>query len=204
VLSGEGPLTVFAPTDDAFAKLPAGTVESLLEPGNKQKLIDILKYHVVSGRVYDDQAVKAGTAPTLLGRSIKIGFSAGGISVNDATVISKNIETSNGVVHVIDSVLIPGSSLSPAEAVGMLNSAIQQGVPAFNSGDHVGCCAIYQSTMQTLMDSGIDGADPHMVSLISNTLTQAGQSMGDTNRAWALRGGIDNLKMRLSSMQMHP
>ena len=202
VLSGKGPFTVFAPTDDAFAKLPAGTVESLLEPGNKQKLVDILKYHVVSGRVYGDQAVKARSAQTLLGRSVKIGFSANGISVNDANVISKNIDTSNGVVHAIDTVLIPGSSLSPAEAVSMLTSAIHQGVPAFNSGDHSGCCAIYQSTMKTLMDSGIDGADSYATSVISNTLAQAGQSMGDTNRAWALRAGIDNLKSHLSGMQM--
>jgi len=204
VLSGDGPFTVFAPTDDAFAKLPAGTVESLLEPGNKQKLVDILKYHVVSGRVYDDQAVKARSAQTLLGRSVKIGYSAQGISVNDATVISKNIETSNGVVHAIDTVLIPGSSLSPAEAIGMLTSAIEQGVPAYNSGDHRLCCDIYQSTMTTLMDTGINGADAHTMSMISNTLTQAGHSTSDTNRAWALRGGIDSLKSRLSSMQMQP
>jgi len=204
VLSGDGPFTVFAPTDDAFAKLPAGTVESLLEPGNKQKLVDILKYHVVSGRVYDDQAVKARSAQTLLGRSVKIGYSAQGISVNDATVISKNIETSNGVVHAIDTVLIPGSSLSPAEAIGMLTSAIEQGVPAYNSGDHRLCCDIYQSTMTTLMDTGINGADAHTMSMISNTLTQAGHSTSDTNRAWALRGGMDSLKSRLSSMQMQP
>lgn len=202
VLSGTGPFTVFAPTDDAFAKLPAGTVESLLEPGNKQKLVDILKYHVVSGRVYGDQAVKARSAQTLLGRSVQIGFSANGISVNDATVISKNIETSNGVVHAIDSVLIPASSVSPSEAVGMLTSAIEQGVPAYNSGDHRGCCDIYQATMQTLVNIGIDGADAHTTSIISNALTHASQSASDTDRAWALRNGIDSLKGRLSNMPM--
>ncbi len=204
VLSGKGPFTVFAPTDDAFAKLPSGTVDSLLEPGSKQKLVDILKYHVVPGRVYADQAVKARTAQTLLGRSVKIGFSANGISVNDATVISKNIETSNGVVHAIDTVLIPGNSVTPASAVGMLTSAIHQGVPAFNSGDHRGCCAVYESTMQTLMDTGIEGADAYTTSIISNALAHAGQTANDTDRAWALRSGIDNLKSRLSSMQMHP
>ena len=204
VLSGQGPFTVFAPTDDAFAKLPAGTVESLLEPGNKQKLIDILKYHVVSGRVYDDQAVKARSAQTLLGRSVKIGFSAEGISVNDANVVSKNIETSNGVVHAIDAVLLPGSSLSPAEAMGVLTTAIEQGVPAFNSGDHHLCCEIYQSALMTFKDTGITGADSHTMTMISNTLTQAGHSTGDTDRAWALRGGLNNLKDRLSGMQMQP
>ncbi len=204
VLSGPGPFTVFAPTDDAFAKLPAGTVDSLLEPGNQQKLIDILKYHVVAGRVYDDQAVKARAATTLLGRSVKIGFSASGISVNDATVISKNIETSNGVVHAIDTVLIPDSAVSTGEALGMLTSAIHQGVPAFNAGDHRRCCDIYRSTMKTLMDTGITPTDAHTSSLISNTIVQADQAIDDTSRAWALRAGIDNLKNRLHNMQMQP
>lgn len=204
VLSGKGPFTVFAPTDDAFAKLPAGTFESLLEPSNKQKLIDILKHHVVSGRVYDDEAVKARSAQTLLGRSVKIGFSADGISVNDAKVVSKNIETSNGVVHAIDTVLIPSSGLSPAEAMGMLTTAIAEGVPAFNSGDHRHCGDIYQSAMMKFMDSGISGVDSHTMSMISNTLTQASHSTSDTDRAWALRGGLDTLKSRLSSTQMRP
>jgi len=204
VLSGKGPFTVFAPTDDAFAKLPAGTFESLLEPSNKQKLIDILKHHVVSGRVYDDEAVKARSAQTLLGRSVKIGFSADGISVNDAKVVSKNIETSNGVVHAIDTVLIPSSGLSPAEAMGMLTTAIAEGVPAFNSGDHRQCGDIYQSAMMKFMDSGISGVDSHTMSMISNTLTQASHSTSDTDRAWALRGGLDTLKSRLSSTQMRP
>ncbi len=210
VLSGEGPFTVFAPTDDAFAKLPEGTVDSLLEPGNKQKLVDILKYHVVSGRVYDDQAVKAGSAQTLLGRGVKIGFSAKGISVNDATVVSKNIETSNGVVHAIDAVLIPennngnsNSSITPAHAVGMLTTAIHQGVPAFNSGDHHGCCNVYESTMKNLMDMGIDGADAQTTSIISNALSHANRTANDTDRAWALRSGIDSLKVHLTSMAMH-
>ncbi len=205
VLSGKGPFTVFAPTDDAFAKLPAGTIDSLLEPANKQKLVDILKYHVVSGRVYDDQAVKAGSAQTLLGRSVKIGFSANGISVNDATVISKNIDTSNGVVHAIDTVLIPiaSPSVTPANAVGMLTSAIHQGVPVFNSGDHLGCCMVYESTMKSLMDMGIEGATAQTTSIISNALNHASHSANDTDRAWALRNGIDSLKMHLSSMAMH-
>ena len=107
VLSGPGPFTVFAPTDDAFSALPAGTVDSLLKPENKQQLIDILKYHVVSGRVYDNDAVRARRAKTLLGRSVDIGFSADGIRINDAKVVARNVNASNGVIHIIDSVLIP-------------------------------------------------------------------------------------------------
>ena len=106
-LSTGGPFTVFAPTDEAFAKLPKGTVESLLLPENKQKLADILKYHVVSGRVYADQVVKLESATTLQGQKAPITVSKSGVKVGDANVVKTDIETTNGVVHVIDSVLLP-------------------------------------------------------------------------------------------------
>ncbi|MFK7770243.1 MAG: fasciclin domain-containing protein [Mariniblastus sp.] len=202
VLSGSGPFTVFAPTDDAFSKLPAGTVESLLEPANRQKLVNILKYHVVSGRVYDNDAVKAINASTLLGRSVKVGVSASGVTINDANVVAKNIEASNGVIHVIDSVLLPGSSMSPTEALGLLTSAIDRGVPAFNAGNPGQCAEIYRSTMNQLMETGVAGADQHTMSVISTALKNAQYSQNDTDRAWALRGGIDNLFTRMSQMKM--
>ncbi|MEL6497741.1 MAG: fasciclin domain-containing protein [Planctomycetota bacterium] len=106
-LQGDGPFTVFAPTDEAFAALPAGTVESLLQSENREQLKSILKYHVVSGRVYSDQAVEAGQAATLQGDSVTITTDANGVSVNGANVISADLDTSNGVIHVIDSVLLP-------------------------------------------------------------------------------------------------
>lgn len=106
-LKGEGPFTVFAPTDEAFAALPAGTVESLLKPENREKLTSILTYHVVQGRVYADQAIEAGKAKTLQGDKITITVGDDGVMINDATVISADLDTSNGVIHVIDSVLLP-------------------------------------------------------------------------------------------------
>lgn len=106
-LSGTGPFTVFAPTDEAFAKLPKGTVESLLKPENKQKLASILKYHVVAGRVYSCDAVSAGTAKTLEGNSIKIAVDQKGAKVNDAKLVATDLDASNGVIHVIDSVILP-------------------------------------------------------------------------------------------------
>lgn len=106
-LQGDGPFTVFAPTDEAFAALPAGTVESLLQPENRDQLKSILKYHVVSGRVYSDQAIEAGQAATLQGDSLTIESDANGVTINGANVISADLDTSNGVIHVIDSVLIP-------------------------------------------------------------------------------------------------
>jgi transforming growth factor-beta-induced protein len=106
-LSGEGPFTVFAPTDEAFAKLPAGTVESLLKPENIDKLRSILLYHVVDGRVYSDDAISAKSAKTLQGAKLKIAMKKGTVMINNATVKAANIDTSNGVIHVIDTVIIP-------------------------------------------------------------------------------------------------
>ena len=108
-LKGDGPLTVFAPTDEAFAALPAGTVEDLLKPENKGKLAAILKYHVVAGRVYSSDALAAGTAKTLEGNSIKIAVEGKAAKVNDATLIKTDIDASNGVIHVIDTVILPKS-----------------------------------------------------------------------------------------------
>ncbi|MBI3165660.1 MAG: fasciclin domain-containing protein [Chloroflexi bacterium] len=107
-LSGEGPFTVFAPTDDAFAALPAGTLESLLLPENKQALTDILLYHVVSGKVMAADVVSLTSAPTVLGKDITITVKDGKVFLNDTVeVIITDIEASNGVIHVIDAVLLP-------------------------------------------------------------------------------------------------
>ena len=106
-LKGPGPFTVFAPTDEAFAKLPAGTLESLLKPENKAKLQSILTYHVVSGKVMAADVVKLTSAKTVEGGSVTIKTSSGGVMVNNATVTKTDIATSNGVIHVIDTVLLP-------------------------------------------------------------------------------------------------
>jgi len=106
-LKGAGPFTVFAPTDEAFAKLPAGTVESLLKPENKAKLQAILKYHVVPGKVMATDVVKLHAANTAEGKEVKIAAGGDGVKVNNAKVTKTDIETSNGVIHVIDSVLLP-------------------------------------------------------------------------------------------------
>ncbi len=106
-LKGEGPFTVFAPTDDAFAKLPVGTVESLLLPENKQKLTDILLYHVVAGKVMAADVVTLTEAETVLGQNVSIKVENGKVYINDAEVIITDIVTSNGVIHVIDTVLLP-------------------------------------------------------------------------------------------------
>ena len=105
-LKGEGPFTVFAPTDDAFAKLPAGTVETLLKPQNKAKLAAILTYHVVPGKVMAADVVKLKSADTVQGQSLAID-ATDGVKINGANVVKADIVCGNGVIHVIDAVLLP-------------------------------------------------------------------------------------------------
>ncbi len=106
-LKGKGPFTVFAPTDAAFAKLPAGTVEDLLKPENKQKLVSILTYHVVPGDVTAAKVVKLNSAKTVNGEDVKISTHGSNVMVNNANVVKADIACSNGVIHVIDTVLLP-------------------------------------------------------------------------------------------------
>jgi len=108
VLKGEGPFTVFAPTDEAFAKLPEGTVENLLKPENKDQLVALLTYHVVPGKTMSSElAGKAVEATTVQGSPVEIDATGSGVMVDDATVVQADIEADNGVIHVIDSVIMP-------------------------------------------------------------------------------------------------
>jgi uncharacterized surface protein with fasciclin (FAS1) repeats len=111
-LKGEGPFTVLAPTDEAFAKLPEGTVESLLKPENKEKLVAILKYHVIPGKALAADVVKLDgqEVKTVQGEKAKIAVKDGTVTVDGAKVIKTDIEATNGVIHVIDSVILPPSA----------------------------------------------------------------------------------------------
>lgn len=107
-LKSPGPFTVFAPTDDAFAALPAGTVDELLKPENKDQLVAILTYHVISGEVTSgDLAGKKLNAETVQGSTVSIDATSGGVTVDDANVIAADVDASNGVIHVIDRVILP-------------------------------------------------------------------------------------------------
>ena len=106
-LKGPGPFTVFAPTDAAFAKLPAGTVENLLKPENKAKLTAILTYHVVAGKVMAADVVKLKEAKTVNGAMVAVKVDGGNVMINNAEVTTADIKASNGVIHVIDTVLLP-------------------------------------------------------------------------------------------------
>lgn len=109
VLKSDGPFTVFAPTDEAFAALPAGTLESLLKPENKDKLVAILKYHVVSGKVMSTDLKNGMEAATVEGEKVKVTLNSKGAKINNANVVAADVKASNGVVHVIDQVILPPS-----------------------------------------------------------------------------------------------
>lgn len=143
VLDEQGPFTVFAPTDDAFAKLPEGTVESLLKPENKEKLAAILKYHVVSGKVYAADALQAGEAATLEGNVVVIGVKDGAARVNNAALLKTDIDAANGVIHVIDAVLLP-----PADEQVQEKSVSHAPCSSASEGATVGTCSTQAVVVQ--------------------------------------------------------
>lgn len=201
-LSGEGPFTVFAPTDDAFAKLPAGTVESLLKPENKSKLASILKYHVVAGRVYSSDALQAGKAKTLQGDSISIALRDGTAKVNSANLVATDLDASNGVIHVIDSVILPpDNKQGSAHPRRMIETAISQGAPLYNGGHVAGCARVYMTTVKSLLMSD----DPQLTSSARHTLrtalTSAQHSSCSDSQAWTLRHALDSAYTSMTSVR---
>lgn len=192
-LSGKDDLTVFAPTDEAFAKLPAGTIDDLLKPENKQKLVDILTYHVVAGRVYSEDAVAAKTAKTLQGSPIGITVTDSGAMVNKSKLIATDVDASNGVIHIIDAVLLPPAKGANVKKV--LEDAVAHGASMFNSGHHQACADLYHTTLTSLMNESLDSSIKHHM---SSVLSSASHQHSASQRAWTLRNGIDQMYTQLS------
>ena len=194
-LTGDGPLTVFAPTDKAFSKLPEGTVASLLKPENKDKLAAILKYHVVSGRIYSTDALEAGKAKTLQGSTIKIRVKNGDPKVQNAKLIATDIDASNGVIHVIDRVILPpegakqqAKKVGAVDAHRLIENAIAKGAPLYNAGHHQACAKVYMTTLSQLMQSEM----PTSVSTkLQHMVSSANHHTCPTQQAWAARHGLD-------------
>jgi transforming growth factor-beta-induced protein len=147
-LKGSGPFTVFAPTDDAFAKLPAGTVDNLLKPENKAQLVAILTYHVVSGSVKAADVVKLTSAKTVNGAEVKVTVSGSSVKVNDANVTATDIIASNGVIHVIDAVILPPAAAS--EPTPTLPTTGAEYAPAFQDTKDIVDTAVGAGTFKTL------------------------------------------------------
>jgi uncharacterized surface protein with fasciclin (FAS1) repeats len=188
-LKAEGPLTVFAPTDEAFAKLPEGTVEELLQPENRDKLIAVLSYHVVEGKLM----LSAQSIETLQGQSLMI-KTPDSFEVNGAKVVTSDIEASNGMIHIIDSVLLPpDEKLTPREAAkDVIELAIRRGVPLFNSGQPSACAAIYEVAVESLLKSHSNALDSDDRSVLESALRRVRSGDEDPHQqAWSLRRTLD-------------
>ena len=216
-LASEGPFTVFAPTDEAFTALPKGTVASLLKPENQSKLLEILKYHVVAGRVYSEDAIALNSAATLAGSAISFTRTDGGANINNARLVATDIDASNGVIHVIDRVLLPTDSKAASHAASSSNvvamrpstdsqrsiarsvitDAINRGVPVYNGGDHHGCANIYMEALQSVASMTNCGLSDHSRGQVQQTLTSCQRMHNVTDRAWALRRQMDRVLMEL-------
>ena len=188
-LGGEGPFTVFAPTDEAFEKLPKGTVKELLKPENRQKLVSILTYHVVAGRVYSESVLETGSAKTLQGQSVDFTLTAGGIQINESNLVAADIQAANGVIHVIDQVLMP-TSLDADGARKLLENSVSAGARSFNHGDFHDCCETYTVSCNRIIEQG-ESLPEEVAAVLKISLKRAKETKSEQERAWILRHGID-------------
>lgn len=199
-LSGASGITILAPTDEAFSKLPEGTLESLLKPGNKKTLKKILAMHVLNGEVSAGDALNAKKAMSFSGEPLTFMVEDGLLKVNSSTIVSTDIVADNGVIHVIDSVLLPeeehiskdpvdvSTSKSPIE---LIESAIDRGVPTFNRGDHQGCADIYRDCLEELIAT--KKINSEFVGAMETLVSATNKLKNNTKRAWMLRSGLDHL-----------
>ena len=190
-LSGDGPFTVFAPTDDAFGSLPAGTIQTLLEPENQEQLADILKYHVVPGRVGSDELADGATLETLAGPRVTFIQSETGFTVEGARIVATDIEASNGIVHVIDRVIQPPQRMSHIEASAVIEEAIARGVPMFNHGSPERTVIVYSDAAKRLI--GNAALSPEQRQRLERGLDAADRSHSARSSAWSLRYALDDV-----------
>ena len=190
-LSGDRPLTVFAPTDEAFAQLPEGTVDNLLKPENVVQLKQILLYHVVEGRVYSDQALKLKKAATLSGSTLKISASEKGAFINKSKLTALDIEASNGVIHVIDTVLLPpAKKVSKADAKAAIEDAVARGAALYNAGHTDACARQYMTTATSLLESDHE-LPAHAVRHLQTAMRHAKATSCSNSQSWTMRRGLD-------------
>ena len=196
-LQGEGPFTVFAPTDEAFAKLPEGTVESLLKPENKDKLVDILTYHVVSGSIPASVAVNLDKATALNGKLIRVTKRDDGLFLNDSKVVKTDIACTNGVIHVIDAVLLPPDRKAQMshDARQLIHLAIERGAPLYNQGNHAACASIYEVTARGLLAMPEDAVSKADRMRLKSALAKAAKSHDMDANAWTFRNAFDQMMM---------
>lgn len=190
-LKGDGPLTVFAPSDDAFGALPAGTIETLLMPENKDQLATVLKYHVVAGDLGSSALADGARLGTLAGIDAVISKTEAGFNIENARIVKTDIDVSNGVIHVIDRVILPPTQMSRADAADAIRDAIDRGVPMFNHGNAQGTVAVYTSVAERLMREGSLTTEER--ARLEVGLMEAGNAHSASASAWKLRYALDDV-----------
>ena len=203
-LSSASEVTILAPTDEAFNKLPKGTLESLLKPENRKALQKILAMHVLNGKISAGDALNEKQAMSFSGESLTFKVMDGFLKVNSSTIVSTDIAADNGVIHVLDSVLLPeegNASKEPADVssskspIELIESAIDRGVPIFNQGDHQSCADIYRDCLQELISTKkING---EFLGAMQTLVANSKMVKDNTRRAWMLRNGLDHLYQAL-------
>jgi uncharacterized surface protein with fasciclin (FAS1) repeats len=201
-LESPGPFTLFAPSDSAFGKLDAGLLESLLREENAAELRSVLTYHVVPGRLSLRDAFARERIETLQGSELLLGFEEGRIQVNGANVLDNDLDAANGVIHVIEQVLIPPNfklrdpiASSPEELIIL---AITRGTPLFNDGQPEACSAVYEVTIHALLGLSRSKLSDKCITDLRTELDRAGKEDDPVLRAWILRYALDNAYISLS------
>lgn len=194
-LKSDGPLTVFAPTDDAFSTLPAGTIETLLQPENKDQLATILKFHVVAGDLGSQALADGARLETLAGIDAVISQTEGGFNIENARIVTTDIDVSNGVIHVIDRVILPPKQMSRADSAAAISAAIDRGVPMFNHGNADGTVAVYMAAAEKLIRFG--GLNAEERARLQLGLDSAAAARSANAGAWELRYALDDVSASL-------
>jgi uncharacterized surface protein with fasciclin (FAS1) repeats len=196
-LKGDGPLTVFAPTDDAFGALPAGTIETLLRPENKEQLATILKYHVIAGEIGSGALADGARIETLAGLDVEISQTEKGFNIQNARIVATDIDASNGVIHVIDRVILPPAKMSRTDAAQAIQNAVDRGVPMFNHGNMAGTVAVYKAVAEQLIREGGLSAEERI--RLQTGIDQAADAHDMRASAWQLRYALDDVSASLHS-----
>lgn len=210
-----GPWTVFAPLNSAFASLPKGTVEDLLKPANRAQLIDVLGLHVIPGRISSSELLTNKRARTYFGNPVEFSLKNGKIQVQDARIVAADIQAANGVIHLIDGVITKSSSAPNAskesmssnssvrlekEAMRLYDLAVERGVPLFNDGQRQACAFVYEIAIESMIALGSDNLDSVGIQMLEMGLAEADAEHDWAERAWIYRRAMDAAYNRFRSV----
>lgn len=202
--SENGPWTVFAPANSAFASLPDGVLDSLLKSSNRAALIDTLGLHLVPGRISSNELLINKKARTFFGHTIDFTLRDGQLAVQDAKIIKADIQASNGVVHIIDSVITKNepkqqsqsqisSTQLNSQIMNIYELAVERGVPLFNMGQHRACASIYEVAIESILALAPNALDPNTTDRLMLALSEASTKNNWSDRAWIYRRALDDM-----------